>query len=221
MLSSDTARMGIIRRAKFPPTVLITRYRDARTAIAGYLASPTRDLNPLAAARGVLRQRLDDASSSALARDDARHSLDALDAIVRMRNRVAEYDFQSAPARQGKLLLSGVEVSVRAELLVHGSTRTTEQIGAAVFRLTVDDATTEAAATRRREIGTYVATLARMHVDASIPLGDREPANRLCMAIDVQHGEVFVAPNASTRRMNDLTNACAFIGAVWPGVERA
>jgi hypothetical protein len=209
--------MGIVRRAKFPPTAPIIRYRDARAAIAGYLASPTRDLNPLNAARAVLTLRLQDTASTALARDDAQHSLEALDAIVRMRNQVAPFDFHLAPQKQNKLTLSGVEVSVRADLIVHGSARSVDQFGAAVFRLTVDDAQTEAALTRRREIGTYVATLARMHVDANFA-SDREPANRLCMSIDVQHGEVFVAPNATARRMNDLTNACAFIAAVWPGI---
>lgn len=220
MVSSDTARMGIIRRAKFPPTAPIIRYREARTSIASYLASPTRDLNPLNAARAILTQRLEDETSSALARDDAQHSTDALDAIVRMRNQLAAYDFLLAPQRQDKLNLAGVDVSVRADLIVHGSRGETEQIGAAVLRLTVADALTDAALTRRRDMGLYVATLARMHTDANLNIGNREPANRLCLSIDVQHGEVFVAPNANTRRANDLTNACAFVAAVWRSLER-
>jgi hypothetical protein len=35
------------------------------------------------------------------------------------------------------------------------------------------------------------------------------------MSIDVQHGEVFTAPDSNTRRMNDLENACRFIAALW------
>jgi hypothetical protein len=38
------------------------------------------------------------------------------------------------------------------------------------------------------------------------------------MSIDVQHGEIFAAPDASTRRTNDLTNACRFIAALWDTV---
>jgi hypothetical protein len=59
--------------------------------------------------------------------------------------------------------------------------------------------------------------LARAHTEANLA-GDRTTANRFCMSIDVQHGEVFVAPNSATRRMNDLTNACRFIAALWPTV---
>ncbi len=65
-------------------------------------------------------------------------------------------------------------------------------------------------------MGLYVATMVRLHVDQNIQ-SNRQPANRLCMSIDVQHGEVFVAPNSNTRRVNDLTAACQMIAPLWPG----
>jgi hypothetical protein len=68
-------------------------------------------------------------------------------------------------------------------------------------------------------MGLYVATLARLHVDQHIAAStNRAVANRLCMSIDVQHGEVFQAPDSNTRRMNDVENACRFIAALWPTV---
>jgi hypothetical protein len=107
-----------------------------------------------------------------------------------------------------------VEISVRPELLVSATNRGQEQRGAAVLRLTQDDADTEPARTRRRDMGLYVATLARLHIDQNLP-GENPISNRLCMSIDVQHGELFQAPDANTRRMNDLENACRFIAAMW------
>lgn len=219
MVSSETARMGIIRRSKFPSAPAIIRYREARAAISSYLASPIRSVNPLDAARALLQQKLTDPASSALVRDDAEHSIEVLDAIIRLQNQLGAYDFQPAPAQQPRLVIGGVEVSVRADLLVHGTSRNADQIGAALLRLTLDDASTDAAAARRRDVGHYAATLARMHVEAHYA-GNRAPANRLCMSIDIQHGEVFVAPNANARRLNDLTNACSFISAIWPSMSR-
>jgi hypothetical protein len=35
------------------------------------------------------------------------------------------------------------------------------------------------------------------------------------MSSDVQHGEVFQAPDANARRIADLENACRFIAAMW------
>lgn len=176
-----------------------------------------RDVNPLVAAEEMFRQRMADPAEGALRQDDARQSIEVLHALQRMRNQLAPFEFVPAPVDQGRLELAGVEVSVRADLLVHATTRGVNQFGAAVLRMTQDDADTEPARTRRRDIGLYVATLARLHADQNLP-NDRQVANRLCMSIDVQHGEIFHAPDANARRMNDLENACRFIAALWPTV---
>lgn len=217
MMSSDTARIGIIRRAKHPQIPPIIRYRDVRGPICAFLADMRRDVNPLVAAEEMFRQRMADQAESALRQDDARQSIEVLHALQRMRNQLAPFEFTPAPADQGRLELAGVEVSVRADLLVLGSSRGVNQFGAAVLRMTQDDADTEPARTKRRDIGLYVATLARLHADQNLP-SDRQVSNRLCMSIDVQHGELFQAPESNTRRMNDLENACRFIAAVWPSI---
>ncbi|XYK81741.1 MAG: hypothetical protein ROO70_05870 [Labrenzia sp.] len=215
MVSSDTARMGILRRAKVPQTPPIIRYRDVRPAICGYLSDQNRSINRLVDAEQMFQQRIDDPATRDLQRDDARHSIDVLHALQGMNNQLAAYDFHQAPRDQNKLNIAGVEVSVRADLLVHGSTKNTEQFGAAVLRMTMDDAETDAAKQKRKEMGLYVATLARMHLDQNFE-SNRQAANKLCMSIDIQHGEVFLAPNANTRRMNDIDNVCQVISALWP-----
>jgi hypothetical protein len=220
MVSSDTARLGIIRRAKYPQAPPIIRYRDARGPICTYLADMNRNVNPLVAAEEMLRQRSEDPAESTLRQDDARLSIEVLHAIRRMANQLGAFQFVAAPIRQALLHLAGVAVSVRPDLLVNGSSRGQEQIGAAVLRMTQDDADTDPARARRREMGLYVATLARLHVDQNIT-SNRTIANRLCMSIDVQHGELFQAPDSNTRRMNDVTSACQFIAAMWDGILRA
>ena len=171
-------------------------------------------MNPLVAAESMFSLRSQDPNESALRQDDARHSIEVLHAIQAMANQLASFDFHAAPQDQPTLSIVGVEISVRADLLVHGAVRNREQIGAAILRMTQDDADTDAARSRRQDMGFYVATLARVHLEANIK-SDREPANRLCLSIDVQHGEAFACPNANTRRRNDLENACRFIAAVW------
>jgi hypothetical protein len=217
MMSSDTARMGIIRRAKNPQTPPIIRYRDVRGPVCSYLADANRRLSPLTSAEAMFTQRADDPSVSVLRQDDARNSIEVLHSIQGMANRLAPFDFHLAPTIQPKLILADIEISVRADLLVHGSARGQDQIGAAVLRLTQDDADTDLARTRRRDVGLYVATMARMHVERNIE-SSRQAANRLCMAIDIQHGDLFQAPDSNSRRMTDLENACRFIAAMWPTV---
>jgi hypothetical protein len=216
MVSSTTAQLGIVKRAKSPIVPPIIRYKDARPAITAYLTDPARKLNPLVVADQMFQHRVADMSESSLRRDDAAKSIEVLQAIQGMQNQLASHSFTPAPAKQSKLALAGVEVSVYADMLVYGSAKGQDQIGAALLRMTQDDASTEAAIEKRRQMGLYVATMVRLHVDQNIQ-SDRAPANRLCMSIDVQHGEIFVAPNSNTRRVNDLTAACQMIAALWPG----
>lgn len=217
MVSSDTARLGIIRRSKYPQTSPIIRYRDVRRVICQYLTDPRRPVNLLVDAEELFQARIDDPTTGDLMRDDARHSIEVLHALQGMQNQLAPFNFQNAPQDQDKLDVAEVEVSVRADLLVNASWRGTEQVGGAILRMTMDNAETDAARQKRREMGLYVATLARMHIDQNIDT-DRQPANRLCVSIDVQHGEVFPAPNANTRRISDIESACRMIAAMWPTI---
>lgn len=217
MVSSDTARASIVRRSKHPKKPPIIRYRDARGPIRAYLADGNRRVNPLVSTEETLLQRASDPAESALRQDDARQTIEVLRAIQGMSNRLSGYDFRPAPERQAKLNLAGVIVSVHADLLVYGSSKGRDQVGAAVFRLTQDDADSDTAKAKRREMGLTVAILARRHVEQNLP-SSRELSNRLCMSIDVQHRDVFVAPDSVTRRVHDLENACRFIAALWPTV---
>lgn len=214
MVSSDTARLGIIRRAKAPQIPPITRYRDVRPVVTSFLSDDSRRVNPLTSAEQMFQQRADDAAESALRQDDARNSIEVLHSIQAMTNQISAFTFRPGPQAQPKLNLGGVEVSVRADLFVRMPIRGVDHAGAAVLRLTQDDADTDAARSKRRDMGLYVATLVRLHVDQnlqpSVPV-----SNRLCMSIDVQHGELFQAPDANTRRMNDLESACRMISAIW------
>lgn len=214
MVSSETARLGIVRRAKSPQTPPLIRYKDARPPIVAYLTDANRRVNPLTSAEEMFRQRADDRSQGPLRQDDALKSIEVLRSVHGMANRLAEYDFHAAPEKQPKLIMEGVEVSIRADMLVYGSTRGREQIGAALLRMTQDDAETEEAKEKRRNMGLYVATMIRRHVDDNFAL-NREATNCLCLSIDIQHGEVFVAPNANARRVSDLESACLMIAAIW------
>jgi hypothetical protein len=214
MVSSDTARLGIVRRAAEPQTYVTTRYKDVRGPLKAFLSDPARGRNPLFDAEQMFAQRATDPAESSLRQDDARQSIEAIRALQGMSNQLASLMFVQAPDKQAKLPISGVDVSVRADLWVHGAAKGIEQIGGAILRMTQDDAESGSAIERRREMGAYVAILMRMHVERNNP-GNRQPANRLCMSIDVRHGQVFVAPPSSARRISDLEAACTTIAALW------
>ncbi|WP_299558753.1 hypothetical protein [uncultured Sulfitobacter sp.] len=208
MVASETAKQSIIRRNYEPQTFVVTRYQDARSAIKAHLSDLARSQNPLNEAIRMFEQRADDPSESDTRQDDARQSIEVLNGLRGMGNQLGRHQFHDAVSSQPKLILAGVEVSVRADLWVYGESRGQEQVGGAIFRMTQD------VGGRRADMGRYVATLLRMHLDQNNPT-NRAPANRLCMAVDVRHGEVFAAPNSNARRMNDLEAACRVIHALW------
>lgn len=214
MVLSDTARIGILRRAKESVTPPRVRYSDARRATKAFLTSPARDQGIIYAAMDAMEQRTDDPSESAFRQDDAQKSMDALNSLMRLRNQLGGYDFVPAPARPAKLNISGVEVSVNVDVLVYGASRGVEQIGGALFRYTRSDEESDTAAARRHERGLYAATLVYMQIAQNLA-GNRMPLNRLCMAVDVQSEDIHIAPRNFARRRSDIENACFVIAGIW------
>lgn len=183
-----------------------------------FLADIKRSVQSLVAAEEMFGQRMLDSSLSSLRKDDARQSIEVLHALQGMQNKLNHYRFTPAPPGQSDLTLSGVLVSVRLDLIVHANAKGTDQFGGGILRLSQDDADTDGAKAKRREMGLYVAALARMQADRNIDPSSKV-ANKLCMSIDVRHGEVFASSHSNVRRITDLENACQFIAALWPSIE--
>ena len=128
MVASETAKQSIIRRNFEPQAFVVTRYQDARSAIRAYLSDLARSQNPLNDAMQMFEQRAADPSESDTRQDDARQSIEVLTALRGMNNQLARYQFHDAGQSQPKLVLAGVEVSVRADLWVYGQSRGEEQL---------------------------------------------------------------------------------------------
>ena len=215
MVASETARHGIVRRAREPKDFVVTRYRDVRASLCTYLADPSHNADTLEDAEIIFIRRAADPTESDFRRDDAKQSIEVIHAIPTMLKDLAKYNFVPAPQRQKKLLISGVEVSVRADLYVVALNTNGNRVGSAVLRMTKDDTATPAAQDKRKQMGLYAATLAMMHMNANNTQKNRTPAAQLCLAIDVQHGKVFAAPRFYKKRASDLQSACTTIAALW------
>jgi hypothetical protein len=216
MVTPEPGRIGIIRRARDSITPPRARYSDLRIALTGFLADMHRDRRPLDALAGTLNQRANDSSLTNFSRQDAQASLGALNAFQRMlTNRLAGYAFMPAPARQTPLPIGGVSVSINLDLLLRRERGDRQEAGAAMFRLTkADDEETDAATSKRKEMGIYAATLVQMQVAATVRAG-LTPHHELCMSIDVQSGDIHAASRNFAQRAQRLEAACRFIAALW------
>lgn len=215
MLAGNTGKLGIIKRAREKGNAAGVRYSDARDAIKLALCDPAGEARHLSDAANRFRQREKDTALSTFMRDDAEKSIDVLNALSLMRNQYAGTDFQPAPLRQPKLTLSGVQISVACDVLIHGTHKGEGQIGGALLRLGIpEEDPTETAKRKREDMGAYAATLVFLHVQKNL-CGDRKPSPGLCWSIDVQSRDVYRAPPRNASRVNELESACTMIAALW------
>jgi len=214
MVAGETGKVGIIRRSREAKAATTTRYSKVREDIIAYLCDLSRTSRTLAALQNKYAAMADDPSLSNWAREDARLSVDVLASLARMENKLAGERFVPAPQRQVPLILNGVAVSVSLNVLAVRERAGVAEVGGVLFRMTKADEETEAAASKRKEIGAYSATLAMMQTQARA-LGDHKPHHQLCASFDIQCEDVHVAPRTYVTRAKDLENACRFIAAMW------
>jgi hypothetical protein len=217
MVSGDTGRVGIIRRAREPKTAVTVRYDKVREDIRQYLCDQARTRRTLAALQNKYQSMADDPSLTTWAREDARLSVDVLNSLARMENQIAGGHFLPAPRRQVPLMLGGVIVSVQLNLLMQRERAGQTEIGGILFRLTKADEETDAAATKRKEIGGFAATLALMQTQAR-HTHQGLPHHQLSASFDIQCEDVHWAPRSYAKKAKDLENACRFIAAIWDSV---
>lgn len=218
MVAGEVGRKGIIRRSREMSTAVALRYADARGSLRAALCDPVNEKRIIGTARDLFEQKAEDSALSDWAQEDARKSVDVLDAFMRMRNQLAGYDFVEAAQRQPYLLIGGVSVSVSCDILIHRSIKGVASIGAGLFRLTKpEEDETDAAKAKRYEMGAYAATLVYMQLSQNLA-GNREPRPDLCWSVDIQGGEIHKAPRNYRTRANNLEGACEFIAAMWERV---
>jgi len=215
MVAGDTGRLGIIKRAKIVNTSPVIRYRDARKALVSALVRPERSRGILETASDALEQKAADAALSSTVRDDAEKSLEALACFPQLSNDLAGYTYREPSGHIPYLKISGVDVSVNLDVLIEHSARSKEYVGGLIFRLTKpEEEESEAARSKRRDMGLHAATLVRMQVAENFA-GDRQAHPPLCMSVDVQNIECFKAPSQYRKRQKDLEAACTMIAAMW------
>lgn len=205
--ASPARRRSIIAAQKRPPDYIVPRYSDAQDAIARFLASPARDQRIIT--RAIERLRAD-RSGSPWAQQ--RREL-CVEALVSFRKYVAELQLQGlevelGEANQQKLVVAGVSISVRPELIVRGrDSRGRSTLGAIKLHIAKNSPLS-------RESAAYVgATMSRFLERTS--QGEARVEPKACLVLDVFGQRLFSAPRASVRRMSEIEIACQDIARLW------
>ena len=202
-------RRRILNDAKHPQGFIVPRYNDFYAVASRFLES-----NPLDAA--IIYAAIDEilARAPGTEWDEQNKSLnvDLLTNLVDIPDLLPLEGLRmiAMPNVQNDLEIAGVTVSVRPEILLTGTIRGRDVMGALKLYLPksypLDQTTAD-----------YITTTVHQHL-STFPQLDAEIDYRLCLVADVPTRTVYAAPRSFTRRRNDIEAACEEIAARWPSI---
>lgn len=205
-------RRRILQEAKFPSTMIVIRYEDARkTAIAHLAGSESAIENSLAS----LRRRSSDLALTEYVRQNCDLCIDALDSF---QGNLKNFDqkniiFRRPDLHNTKLKLKNVNVSVSIDLMTERSDRNGDRsIGAAIL-IFAKPKKGSGIAERCSSTALLIYQLLLMQANTA---NICDPT--LCMAIDVFNGKFYPAKTHHKQLLNALETSCEEIAVRWPSI---
>jgi hypothetical protein len=208
MTATPSRRRRIIEDQKRPRDYIVPRYTEAQDVIVAYLTAGTH-------VNGSLLEAIERLGNSPAASewDEQRRNLCA-EAIQSFLDLVDDLDLDGLDLRAGnngqsRLLIAGVEVSIRPELtIIRAGASRNPASGAFKLYFSKTNPLGE-------ESGAYVGTMVHHFVD-EYPMGCEPADHRLCRVIDVFARRVYAAPRSFIRRRSEIQAACMEIARAWP-----
>jgi hypothetical protein len=207
LVANPVRRRRIISDQKNPSDFIVARYREAVDPIVRFISSGAQN-------EQIIHDAIKQINSRPIASDwqeqDAALSIEALTSFLDIADQVPVKGFTYSAGEQDapKLTISGVEVSVRPELVVLRQVAGGYKVGAfKVYVVKRYPLTIGAAA--------YVGAVLQKF--AAEKLTARGVADySLCGVIDVFAGKIHIAPRAYQNRLAQVEAACEEIARAWP-----
>ncbi len=205
LYATPTNRRSILRDAKFPPTMIVIRYEDARPAMVerfadeGDLDGWIEKIHRKAAVSTTEYQKL-----------NCQLCIDALESFqASIRNLDAgKLRFRRPRRHFSKLMIEGVHISVAIDLVVEGGDG--KSVGGAIFVFSK----AEKDERKFKAIALLIHELLKPHVKAPARV---DPT--LCMAIDVFNARIYRGKTQQKMLYNTVEASCEEIATRWPAIK--
>ncbi len=209
MTASPLRRRRIIADQRRPRSFIVPRYVEAQQAIVKALTRPEYDDGWLASEI----ERLESAPSAT--HWEGQRKLLCAQALRAFSNHRGNLNLSDVEAASGsseppRLELSGVEISVRPEVLLVGHDRKSPRLARGALKLYFSKSIPLS-----EEAGLYIASALRQFVTQHLTGPGEIAEPRHCRVIDVFGGQIFSAPRSDRRRTQDLQAACQEIARAW------
>jgi hypothetical protein len=201
----------ILHDQKYPTDYKGMYHKEAAEAIARVIANGLEDMSPVDNAVNLLNQAKPEKIGT---QRRVSANLDALDTfklmLDKIESRVKGLTLSLGGQSPPRLTIHGVDVSVRPEIIVHGTGKSGRLCGALkihfprTFPLSADSA------------GNVSAVLQEW-CKSYMP-DDGNVAAAFCFVIDVGSQEVYDGAKATVARMKNVRADCQNIAALWPTI---
>ena len=215
--ANATNRRRILKDAKYPPTVLLIRYEDAKSALISHLTTEAGSDGILTRKVLALRRKWDGDDITDYARTNCMLCVDAIESFQAYETQmdIGKAKFLKPMTHYPRLKISGVSISVSIDLRVErADSKGNKSIGGAMLIFSKSGGPDKNPQERCKAITLLVHELLRGSAKPSETLDPN-----LCMAIDVFNGTVYRARTQQKLLYKTVENSCGEVATVWPSVE--
>lgn len=211
LTASPGRRKSIVKAAKFPKTVVVAHYDGAWKAIPKFLCDNARPISHLTGAMVELQSKADNPTQKPWVKDDSRLSIEAISTFQKGYNKLglSAVECRAVTGSLPKLVINGVEISVRLDMTVHKKDR----VGGAVLLFSKS----EGSAKERGDRGRNSAVLAFLFAKNYLThLGEID--RKLCLSVDVFGGKSYACPDTFMRKIGNMEDSCEEVVLRWPTI---
>jgi hypothetical protein len=210
-------RKRILREAKYPPTMLLIRYDDARTAVIDHLRSNGASKDALGNAIVALTRKATGDGITEYKKQNCKLSTEAIEAFQISEKKLGfgAVKFKAPNLHNTKLKIGGVTLSVSIDLITQKTGNGgSKSIGAIVLVFSKSGAAKKDMGHRCQTI----AMLAYRLVKENLEPGDTcDP--KMCMAVDIFGGKTYRAKGQQKMLYKDVEASCEEASTMWPTIK--
>ncbi|GAB2527794.1 hypothetical protein [Rufibacter soli] len=196
-------RARIIHDAKYPRDFITSRYSKAEAVIKGFFLDANRS-------EQVIHQAIEELSKQ---KPTNKHQHEVIYSCIEALTQFLEFinnselleedkDFNDGISKYASLTISGVEISIRPEILIHDKS---EISGGVKLYFSKSCPLSKTSAD-------YIGTLLKMYLEQQY---GKPIKARNCFVIDIFNKTIYTAPKAYAKRLQDIEAACSEISHRW------
>ncbi len=215
--ANATNRRRILKDAKYPPTMLLIRYEDAKSSLISHLTSDVVGNEILNRKVMSLHRKADEDGITDYVRQNCKLCIDAIESFQGFEPKLElkGAKFLKPMMHYARLKISGVSISVSVDLRTEKvDSKGNKSVGGAMLIFSKSGGPDKNLPDRCKAITLLVFELLKNYVK---PRETLDP--NLCMVLDVFNGTIYRAKTQQKMLYKTVENSCGEVTTVWPSVE--